>query len=124
MVPVRVELVSQPVALHPLPAVLQLPSRVAHNWSSMVISAMFGVLSGWYIDTPDQTWAQQGGLLLPGGLQLWVDRQGVGWKTPRYAASAQADSLLGGGLGGLVGLRCIVLCQALCDCTRASSLNV
>lgn len=60
---------------------LQLPSRVAHNWASMVLSAMLGVLSCCYI--ADQSWAQQGGLLLPNGLQLWIDRQGVGWTAPK-----------------------------------------
>jgi hypothetical protein len=64
---------------HLLP--LQLPSRVAHNWASMVLSSMLGVLSCWYV--PDRAWPQQGGMLLPNGLQLWVDRQGVGWSAPK-----------------------------------------
>jgi hypothetical protein len=59
----------------------QLPSRVAHNWASMVLSSLLGVLSCWYV--PDRAWPQQGGLLLPNGLQLWVDRQGVGWNAPK-----------------------------------------
>ncbi|KAF6261252.1 hypothetical protein COO60DRAFT_1625449, partial [Scenedesmus sp. NREL 46B-D3] len=60
---------------------LRLPSRVAHNWASMVLSSLLGVLSCWCV--PDRAWPQQGGLLLPNGLQLWVDRQGVGWSPPR-----------------------------------------
>ncbi|WIA33391.1 hypothetical protein OEZ86_006527 [Tetradesmus obliquus] len=59
---------------------LKLPSRVAHNWASMVLSSLLGVLSGWFV--PDRAWPQTGGMLLPNGLQLWVDRQGVGWSAP------------------------------------------
>jgi hypothetical protein len=47
----------------------------------MVLSSMLGVLSCWYV--PGRAWPQQGGLLLPNGLQLWVDRQGVGWSAPQ-----------------------------------------
>jgi hypothetical protein len=46
----------------------------------MVLSSMLNVLSSWYVT--DRSWPQQGGLLLPNGLQLWVDRQGVGWRPP------------------------------------------
>ncbi|KAF8058035.1 proteasome activator subunit 4 [Scenedesmus sp. PABB004] len=96
---------------------LKLPSRVAHNWASMVLSSTLGVLSSWHVADP--AWAQGGGLLLPSGLQLWIDRQGVGWSPPTWAlpseahgataarlaekyledAAAQLDQLCGGGDG-------------------------
>jgi hypothetical protein len=47
----------------------------------MVLSSMFGVLTAWHL--PNKGWASSGGLLLPNGLQLWVDRQGVGWGPPQ-----------------------------------------
>jgi Gpi18-like mannosyltransferase len=60
---------------------LQLPSRIAHNWASMVLSSLLSVLTAWYF--PHQTWASTGGLLLPNGLQLFIDRKGVGWTPPQ-----------------------------------------
>jgi hypothetical protein len=60
---------------------LQLPSRIAHNWASMVLSSLLTVLTAWYF--PNQAWARTGGLLLPNGLQLFIDRKGVGWTPPQ-----------------------------------------
>lgn len=64
-----------------LPTHTQLPSRVAHNWSSMLLSSLLSVLTAWYF--PHQGWASSGGLLLPNGLQLFIDRKGVGWSPPQ-----------------------------------------
>jgi hypothetical protein len=63
------------------PFLLQLPSRVAHNWVSTVLSSLLSVLTAWYI--PQQGWASSSGLALPNGLQLFIDRKGVGWTGPQ-----------------------------------------
>lgn len=70
---------SAPSSSPPLP--LQLPSRVAHNWASMLLSSLMSVLTAWYF--PNQQWASSGGLALPNGLLLFIDRKGVGWTPPQ-----------------------------------------
>jgi hypothetical protein len=78
---------SQPLApsccrrclLSPFP-VLQFPSRTAQDWCTVVLSSLLSVLSNHYI--PHTSWTSDGGLLLPNGLQLFIDRKGVGWNAP------------------------------------------
>ena len=70
-----------PLLLPPPPNNHQIPSRAAHNWSSMVLSSLLSVLTSFYF--PHQAWSSSGGLLLPNGLQLFIDRKGVGWTPPQ-----------------------------------------
>jgi hypothetical protein len=63
----------------PLP-VLQFPSRTAQDWCTVVLSSLLSVLSSHYL--PHTSWTSNGGLLLPNGLQLFIDRKGVGWNAP------------------------------------------
>lgn len=58
----------------------QFPSRTAQDWCTVVLSSLLSVLSNHYL--PHTSWTSNGGLLLPNGLQLFIDRKGVGWNAP------------------------------------------
>jgi hypothetical protein len=64
-------------------ATLQLPSISTQAWGSFVLTAMLAQLTEWGV--PEfKSWCSDGALLPPpSGLQLWIDRRGVGWRPPK-----------------------------------------
>ena len=65
-----------------------MPSRTAVTWTSLLVSSVLGPLTSYHLD---HTWVLSPDLpRLPNGLQLWIDRQGSGWKGPDYTAPSPA----------------------------------